>query len=81
MGAQSDWSCLQVFAALSVSTGCLSYGICCAYTSSALAGLTSPASAVHLSSSQAAWMSEHSSTVQLLWILNLVNRRISVKRK
>ena len=45
----------QIFAAVSVSTGCLSYGICMAYTSSAIPSMMD--SALHLSDSQASWMS------------------------
>ena len=46
----------QVFAAVSVSTGCLSYGICMAYTSSAIPSMM--ASPLRLTEDQAAWMSE-----------------------
>ena len=45
----------QIFAAVSVSTGCLSYGICMAYTSSAIPSMMD--SALHLSDNQASWMS------------------------
>ena len=45
----------QIFAAVSVSTGCLSYGICMAYTSSAIPSMME--SALHLTEEQASWMS------------------------
>jgi hypothetical protein len=49
---------LQIFTALAVSTGCLSYGICMAYTSSAIPSMTSPNSSLSISYNQASWMSK-----------------------
>ena len=48
----------QIFAAVSVSTGCLSYGICMAYTSSAIPSIMEAHSPLNISTSQASWMSE-----------------------
>ena len=48
----------QVFAAVSVSTGCLSFGICMAYTSSAIPSMMESSSAINISDSEASWMSE-----------------------
>ena len=48
----------QVFAAAAVSTGCLSFGICMAYTSSAIPSMMEPTSAIKISNSEASWMSE-----------------------
>ena len=47
--------CTQILAAASVSTGCLSFGLCMAYTSSAIPSMMD--SALHLSDNQASWMS------------------------
>ena len=66
----------QIFAAVSVSTGCLSYGICMAYTSSALPSMMEPTSAIKISNSEASWMSEfvfldfsyQSDTISVLFI-------------
>ena len=49
---------LQVFAAIAVSTGCLSYGICMAYTSSAIPSMMEPDSALNISDNEASWMSK-----------------------
>ena len=49
---------LQVFAAVAVSTGCLSYGICMAYTSSAIPSMMEPDSALNISDNEASWMSK-----------------------
>ena len=48
-------STLQVFAAVAVSTGCLSFGICMAYTSSALPSMMEQGT---ISSTEAEWMSQ-----------------------
>ena len=47
----------QIFAAVSVSTGCLSYGICMAYTSSAIPSMLDPNSSLTITYSEASWMS------------------------
>ena len=47
----------QIFAAVSVSTGCLSYGICMAYTSSAIPSMMGPESSLSITYAQASWMS------------------------
>ena len=48
----------KVFAAVSVSTGCLSFGICMAYTSSAIPSMMENSSAIKISSNEASWMSK-----------------------
>ena len=52
-----DIKLLQVFTAVSVSTGCLSYGICMAYTSSAIPSIMEQ-DAISITSDQATWMSK-----------------------
>ena len=47
----------QIFTALAVSTGCLSYGICMAYTSSAIPSMMGPESSLSITYAQASWMS------------------------
>ena len=47
----------QIFTALAVSTGCLSYGICMAYTSSAIPSMMSKESSLSITYAQASWMS------------------------
>ena len=50
---------MQLFAAVSVSTGCLSYGICMAYTSSAIPSMMAPNSTIHnIGKEEASWMSK-----------------------
>ena len=53
---------IQVFAAVAVSTGCLSFGICMAYISSGLPSMMESSSAIKISQSEASWMSEYSLT-------------------
>ena len=47
----------QIFTSLAVSTGCLSYGICMAYTSSAIPSMLDPNSSLTITYSEASWMS------------------------
>ena len=47
-----------MFASFCVSTGCLSYGICMAYTSSAIPSMMEPSSAIKISQDQLSWMSK-----------------------
>ena len=56
---------MQVFAAVSVSTGCLSFGICMAYTSSAIPSMMESSSAINITDSEASWMSESLAFVPL----------------
>ena len=50
-----DFTDIQVLTSVSVSTGCLSYGICMAYTSSALPSMMEQGT---ISSTEAEWMSQ-----------------------
>ena len=47
----------QIFTAFAVSTGCLSYGICMAYTSSAIPSMLDKNSTIAIDYNEATWMS------------------------
>ena len=53
----------QIFAAVSVSTGCLSYGICMAYTSSAIPSMLAPNNSltIEIGTYETTWMSKQPS--------------------
>ena len=63
---------LQVFAAVAVSTGCLSYGICMAYTSSAIPSMMEPDSALNISDNEASWMSKLFCNSQIFILVHLM---------
>jgi len=71
----------QVFAAVSVSTGCLSYGLCMAYTSSAIPSMMEPNSALNITYSQASWMSSLLALGALFGSLSAVFLMDAVGRK
>jgi len=71
----------QVFAALSVSTGCLSYGICMAYTSSAIPSMMEPHSALNIGYEEASWMSSLLALGALFGSLSAVFLMDAVGRK
>ena len=53
---------LQILAAISVSTGCVSYGICMAYTSSAIPSMLAPNNSltIEIGTYETTWMSKQS---------------------
>lgn len=53
-------SVLQLLAAVSVSTGCISYGICMAYTSSAIPSMLAPNNSltIEIGTQETTWMSK-----------------------
>ena len=69
----------QIFAAVSVSTGCLSYGICMAYTSSAIPSMME--SALYLTDAQASWMSSLLALGAMMGSLSAVFLMDAVGRK
>lgn len=71
----------QVFAAVSVSTGCLSYGICMAYTSSAIPSMMEPNSALNITANEASWMSSLLALGALFGSLSAVFLMDAVGRK
>ena len=60
-------SFLQLLAAISVSTGCISYGICMAYTSSAIPSMQAPNNSltIEIGTTETTWMSEKNLTFPL----------------
>ena len=60
-------SSLQLLAAISVSTGCISYGICMAYTSSAIPSMQAPNNSltIEIGTTETTWMSEKNLTFPL----------------
>ena len=67
---------MQVFAAVSVSTGCLSFGICMAYTSSAIPSMMESSSAINITDSEASWMSESLGLCAFVSITDVACKRI-----
>ena len=65
--------CIQILAAASVSTGCLSFGLCMAYTSSAIPSIMEAHSPLNISTSQASWMSEQISHHHFHQVLTLID--------
>jgi len=47
----------QIFTAIAVSTGCISYGICMAYTSSAIPSILGQNSTLNINNDESSWMS------------------------
>ena len=60
---------LQILAAISVSTGCVSYGICMAYTSSAIPSMLAPNNSltIEIGTYETTWMSKHISEIILVY--------------
>ena len=71
---------MQVFAAVSVSTGCLSFGICMAYTSSAIPSMMESSSAINITDSEASWMSESLGLCAFVSITDVACKRILLGR-
>ena len=71
----------QIFTSLAVSTGCLSYGICMAYTSSAIPSMLDPNSSLTLTYSEASWMSSLLALGAMFGSLSAVFLMDAVRRK